>query len=69
MLEMPVIGAKVPSKRRPPMPMGGSPKPPAFPPPGIKLLPLKAKACSRNKSWGPSRRRARRPRGCSKKNR
>jgi hypothetical protein len=31
------------------MPMGGSPKPPAFPPPGIKLLPLKAKACSRNK--------------------
>ena len=49
MLEMPVIGAKVPSKRRPPMPMGGSPKPPAFPPPGIKLLPLKAKACSRNK--------------------
>ena len=41
MLEMPVICAKVPSKRRP---MGGSPKPPAFP-----LLPLKAKACSRNK--------------------
>ena len=49
MLEMPVIGAKVPSKRRPPMPMGGSPMPPAFPPPGIKLLPLKAKACSSNK--------------------
>ena len=49
MLEMPVMGAKVPSKRRPPMPMGGSPKPPAFPPPGIKLLLLKAKACNRNK--------------------
>ena len=55
MLDMPVIGAKVPSKRRPP---GGSPKPPDFPPPGIRLLPLKAKsrpafpppkACSKNK--------------------
>ena len=56
MLDMPVIGAKVPSsKRRTP---GGSPKPPDFPPPGIRLLPLKAKsrpafpppkACSKNK--------------------
>ena len=56
MFEMPVIGTKVPSKRRPPMPLGGSPKPPAFPPPGIQLLPLKAlppKACSKNKLGPP----------------
>ena len=49
---MPVIGAKVQSNRRPPMPLRGGPTPPAFPPPGFQLLPLAPlppKACSKNK--------------------